>query len=78
MSKALCLPDATNTAKDQANARMESFWRVAELKDNWEAGQHSSNTYAIDNTEEQLLLQQELVEQEIEETLGITKQDIPY
>ena len=28
MSKALCLPDATNTAKDQANARMESFWRA--------------------------------------------------
>lgn len=77
-AKALCLPNATNTAKEQANARMESFWRVAELKDNWEGGRHSDNTFSIDNTEEQLLLQQELVEQEIEETLGITKQDIPY
>lgn len=78
LSKALCLPHATFTERERANTRQESYWRVAELSSAWKNGQHATTTFEIENTKEQLKLQQDLMEANIEETIGIAKEDIPY
>ena len=80
MAKALCLPYSTRTAREQAIERQESYWRTANLREAAKQGIPitMNNVCAVANTEEQLALQQELAEDLIYTTTGITKDDIPY
>lgn len=70
LAKALCLPAATHTARELANTRAETFWRIAEITD-------KNKTSPVDTNENLGYIQQD-VEQHILDRLGIAQTDIPY
>ena len=70
LSKALCLPAATHTARELANTRAETFWRIAEITD-------KNKTYPVDTSDNLGYIQQD-VEQHILDRLGIAQTDVPY
>lgn len=73
LSKALCLPNATHTAREVANARAETFWCVANIIEN-----NKGEANAFVDTSENIGYIQQDVEQHILDKLGIASVDIPY
>lgn len=74
ISKAICLPHATKTAREQAQERHELYYRLAEIVADNKQGMPITNIFSLEQTRKQ----QKIIEEQISINTGIVTEDIPY